>query len=123
VKTYETQKVETKGTSGIPKRSFKRVEVITYPDLTVREAEAYEYFTRPAHPDVILCALIKLFNHKRLTGTANEVHMKQQDYVAALREYSELELFDMVEYFLKNHEGSFAPQIAEILTHLNTRKA
>jgi hypothetical protein len=108
---------------GFPTRKSKRVEIVSYPELSEREKEIVEYYSRPAHTNVIQFHLSRLFGHKHLKGDETQKAIQANDYLNALKEYTELEIFEMTEYFLKRYKSDFAPNLSVVLDYLDGQRS
>jgi len=99
--------------------------ILDYPELSAEDQAEVDFHQRAAHSDVILLHLNRLALHKHLKGGDNQRAFLLKDYTERLDGITELDLFEMVEYFLmkeiKKEADNFFPQLGEVLSFLKKR--
>ena len=100
--------------SGRTQRRTKRVVTDNQVQLTQNEQRQLTECLKPAHEDVINANLVRLYFEKRLTGDKNQQAYTLRDYVRRLKGITELEVFEMAEHFIENHDSDFAPKFSSM---------
>lgn len=88
----------------------KMYRPITYPTLTDEQKAFVEYYSKPAPDDVIKFQLLRMATELRLTDSDALSKYRIEDYIMRLRGKTELQLFDMAEWFIANHKNDFFPK-------------
>ena len=95
---------------------------ITFPSLTPEQIEFVEYYTSPAHEDII---------HKHLLGLAMVKHLKgddmQREYILSrhidlLEGVTELDLMDYIEWYELNDETGFFPEVSYFIKKMGVKR-
>lgn len=103
---------------GFPIRSIREVITWHQSDMTEKQIQQVVSCSQSTHPDVIRYNLLRLFLEKRLTGDENQQAHIIKNYISRLSGITELEVFEMVENFIENYKGDFAPKFSHFKSWL-----
>lgn len=90
------------------------VQEFDKPELSDEENQMVEYYSQPADYKTIHAQLLRLAVHKRIAGGEKEKELVLREYINRLKGATELQVFDVVEWFIENDESDFFPNIAKI---------
>lgn len=102
-----------------PKHTLVNRQCVVFPELTNEQRSLIDYYSQPADYKAIQAGLLRLAVHKRMTGDDNEKAIRLREYINRLKGVTELQLFDVVEWFIENDKGDFFPNISVLKEKLN----
>lgn len=90
--------------------------------LSDKEKELVKYYSQPASYSVIQAQLLRLAANKVLKGDYQEKEFRLKQDINKLKGYSELDIFNMVEWFIENDTSDFYPNFAKMNEKIRKNK-